>query len=87
MVKFSKVWKYLKGMTESMNIVLEDSINYRTGIKDFGVDPVNKRIIITGEKLVMLINFGSLKDEKAQAVTAMLKPLFGNLNTIIYMMK
>ena len=43
--------------------------------------------LITGEKLVMLINFGSLKDEKAQAVTAMLKPLFGNLNTIIYMMK
>ena len=35
----------------------------------------------------MLINFGSLQDEKAQAVTAMLKPLFGNLNTIIYMMK
>lgn len=54
MVKFSKVWKYLKGMTESMNIVLEDSINYRTGIKDFGVDPVNKRIIITGEKLAFL---------------------------------
>ena len=43
--------------------------------------------LITGEKLVMLINFGSLQDEKAQAVTAMLKPLFGNLNTIIYMMK
>ena len=37
-----------------MNIVLEDSINYRTGIKDFGVDPVNKRIIITGEKLAFL---------------------------------
>ena len=46
---------------------------------------IQKHII--GEKLVMLINFGSLKDEKAQAVTAMLKPLFGNLNTIIYMMK
>ena len=43
--------------------------------------------LIIGKKLVMLINFGTFKDEKAQAVTAMLKPLFGNLNTIVYMMK
>ena len=35
----------------------------------------------------MLINFEALKDQKAQAITSMLKPLFGELNTIVYTMK
>lgn len=39
-----------------MNIVLENSIYHKNGIKDFGVDPVNERIIMTGEKLVFLKN-------------------------------
>lgn len=39
-----------------MNIILEDSIYHKSGIKDFGVDPVNERIIMTGEKLVFFKN-------------------------------
>ena len=35
-----------------MKTILEDNISYETKIKDFGVDPVNKRIITTGDKLI-----------------------------------
>ena len=35
-----------------MKIILEDSISYDTKIIDFGVVPVNKRIITTGDKLI-----------------------------------
>ncbi|BBM36486.1 uracil-DNA glycosylase [Pseudoleptotrichia goodfellowii] len=45
-----------------MNIILEDSIYHRSGIKDFGVDPVNERIIMTGEKLVFFKN-GKIEKE------------------------
>ena len=37
-----------------MNIILEDSIDYKFKIKDFGIDPVNTRIIVTGDYLVFL---------------------------------
>ena len=52
-------------------------------------DPINTELqqLIIGNKLVMLINFEALKDQKAQAITSMLKPLFGELNTIVYTMK
>ena len=35
-----------------MKIILEDNISYDTKIVDFGVVPVNKRIITTGDKLI-----------------------------------
>ena len=35
-----------------MELILEEDIVYRTRINDFGVEPVNKRIITTGEKLI-----------------------------------
>ena len=35
-----------------MNITLEEDITYKTKVNDFGVEPVNKRIITTGEKLI-----------------------------------
>ena len=52
-------------------------------------EPINTELqqLIIGNKLVMLINFEALKDQKAQAITSMLKPLFGELNTIVYTMK
>ena len=52
-------------------------------------EPINNDLqqLIIGNKLVMLINFEALKDQKAQAITSMLKPLFGELNTIVYTMK
>lgn len=52
-------------------------------------EPINNDLqqLIIGNKLVMLINFEALRDQKAQAITSMLKPLFGELNTIVYTMK
>lgn len=52
-------------------------------------EPINNDLqqLIIGNKLVMLINFEALTDQKAQAITSMLKPLFGELNTIVYTMK
>ena len=35
-----------------MDIMLEEDIAYKTKVNDFGVEPVNKRIITTGEKLI-----------------------------------
>ena len=35
-----------------MNIILEEDIMYNTKVNDFGVEPINKRIITTGEKLI-----------------------------------
>ena len=35
-----------------MNIILEEDITYNTKVNDFGVEPINKRIITTGEKLI-----------------------------------
>lgn len=42
---------------------------------------------IVGQKLVMVINFTALQGTKAEAVTALLKPMFGHVNTIVYTMK
>ncbi|MBM6993241.1 MAG: DUF4836 family protein [Prevotella sp.] len=42
---------------------------------------------IKGEKLVMVVNFDALKGSKAEAVTSLLKPMFGNLNAIVYTLK
>ena len=35
-----------------MKLILEDDIEYKAKINDFGVEPINKRIITTGEKLI-----------------------------------
>jgi len=35
-----------------MELILEEDIKYKTPINDFGVEPINKRIITTGEKLI-----------------------------------
>ena len=43
--------------------------------------------MIVGQKLVMIVNFAALKGTKASAVTALLKPMFGNINTIVYTLK
>ena len=50
------------------------------------IDSALQQLII-GKKLVMLINLAALQNQKAQAITTMLQPLFGELNTIVYMMK
>ncbi len=52
-------------------------------------NPINADIQgrIKGEKLVMVVNFEALKGSKAEAVTSLLKPMFGNLNAIVYTLK
>lgn len=42
---------------------------------------------IIGQKLVMIINFSALKGTKAEAMTSLFKPLFGNINSIVYTLK
>ena len=39
-----------------MELILEEDIVYKTKINDFGVEPVNKRIITTGQKLIYYRN-------------------------------
>lgn len=42
--------------------------------------------LITGKKFAMIVNFQALGTGKAAAVTSLLKPLFGKVNTIVYTM-
>ena len=39
-----------------MELILEEDIIYKTKINDFGVEPINKRIITTGEYTLIKIN-------------------------------
>ena len=50
-----------------MKLILEEDINYKTKINDFGVEPVNKRIITTGEKLIYF-NKGKFEKESGGKV-------------------
>ena len=42
---------------------------------------------VKGQKLVMIINMAAMSEGKAGAITTMLKPIFGNINTIVYTLK
>jgi hypothetical protein len=42
---------------------------------------------IKGKKLVMVINMKAFGGDKASAITSMLRPLFGDVNTIVYILK
>lgn len=52
-------------------------------------DPIPRDLqkMIIGQKLVMVINFAALKGGKADAMTALLKPMFGNIDMIVYTLK
>ena len=41
---------------ENMNLILNDIIKNKFKINDFGLDPINKKIILSGEKLIFLNN-------------------------------
>lgn len=49
--------------------------------------PADLQKAIVGQKLVMIINFSALKGTKAEAMTSLFKPLFGNINSIVYTLK
>ena len=47
-----------------MELILEEDIKYKTPINDFGVEPINKRIITTGEKLIYFNKGKKLRNHK-----------------------
>lgn len=48
--------------------------------------PSDLQDIIKGKKFAMVVNFKALDNGKAAAVTSLLMPMFGNINTIVYTM-
>lgn len=48
--------------------------------------PSDLQGIIKGKKFAMVVNFKALGNGKAAAVTSLLMPMFGNINTIVYTM-
>ena len=42
---------------------------------------------IKGERLAMVINFSALQGSKAQTFASLLRPVFGDLNAIVYTLK
>lgn len=48
--------------------------------------PTDLQEIIKGKKFAMVVNFKALGNSKAAAVTSLLMPMFGNINTIVYTM-
>ncbi len=56
--------------------------------------PANVQRLIVGQKLAMVVNLGKSengtkggKDDVISAVTGLLNPIFGNLNTVVYTLK
>lgn len=43
--------------------------------------------LVEGQRLVMIVNFEALQGSKAEAVTALLEPMFGHLDAIVYTLK
>ena len=80
---------YYFGVTDDMQYMSGGSKDEALRSIRSSQHPINTELqqLIIGNKLVMLINFEALRDQKAQAITSMLKPLFGELNTIVYTMK
>jgi hypothetical protein len=52
-------------------------------------NPLSNEIqaMIAGQRLAMVINMNAFSGDKAGAVTSMLKPIFGNVQTIVYTLK
>lgn len=72
-------WQYMSGGSK------EDALrSIKPAAKPIGKFLQNK---IKGEKLVMIVNFQALQGSKAEALTSLLRPMFGNLNAIVYTLK
>lgn len=52
-------------------------------------DPLSTEVadLIKGKKLALVINLQAMQGEKAGAVMQMLRPIFGNIDTIVYTLK
>lgn len=53
------------------------------------VQPISNNIqrIIKDKKLCMVLNIAAIKDEKVKTVTSLLKPVFGEINAVVYSIK
>ena len=72
-------WQYMSGANKAAALAsVKPSAN-----------PIDKtlRDKIKGEKMVLIVNFNALHADKAEALKAMLKPMFGTVNTIVYTLK
>lgn len=72
-------WQYMSGGSAE---AARHSIT--TAATPIGADLQQK---IKGERMAMVVNLVALEGGKAEAVTAMLKPMFGKLNAIVYTLK
>ena len=81
--------EYYFGVTDDMQYMSGSSTGAALRSVYPSLHPIDSALqqLIIGKKLVMLINLAALQNQKTQAITAMLQPLFGELNTIVYMMK
>ena len=48
--------------------------------------PSDLQSLVKGTRFAMVVNFRALGNDKAAAVISLLKPLFGDINTIVYTM-
>lgn len=89
-------WYYTDNKTTFFFGVTPDMQFYSGSSKDEALasiakaqNPLNDDIqkLIKGERLVMIINMNAFSGDKAGAVTSMLKPIFGNVQTIVYTLK
>ena len=89
-------WYYTDNKTTFFFGVTPDMQFYSGSSKDEALASVAKaqnplsndiQKLIKGERLVMIINMNAFSGDKAGAVTSMLKPIFGNVQTIVYTLK
>ncbi len=88
---------YYKGDGTSYYFGVTDDGQYMSGGSEAAalqsvkasVNPINSDLQtkIKGEKMVMIINVAALQKGKAQAITSLFKPLFGDLQSIVYTLK
>lgn len=72
-------WQYMSGGSREAALR-----SIRPAVKPIGKLLQDK---IKGEKLVMVVNFSALRGSKAETLTSLLRPMFGDLDAIVYTLK
>ena len=91
-----KAWYYTDNKTTFFFGVTPDMQFYSGSSKEEALASIAKaqkplsdeiQQMIAGQRLAMVINMNAFSGDKAGAVTSMLKPIFGNVQTIVYTLK
>jgi hypothetical protein len=91
-----KAWYYTDNKTTFFFGVTPDLQFYSGSSKEEALASIAKaqkplsdeiQQMIAGQRLAMVINMNAFSGDKAGAVTSMLKPIFGNVQTIVYTLK